>query len=73
MERRDEIKPLKIRDGGVKKINMSVKPAEEGGGRRTVIMLFLLTIILSLILWLQSNISSWWSNVVGPSKWSFSK
>lgn len=46
---------------------------EDGGGRKAIIILFVLTIGLSLVFWLQGNFVSWIQGLFGPSTWSYSR
>jgi len=40
------------------------------GGRRAVVILFLLTVGLSLLFWVQRRLTTWISDFFGPSTWT---
>jgi hypothetical protein len=74
MAAQENTKQLRIK-GNVNQ-SQSVKEKKNGdhkSGRRMIIILFLLTIGLSIVFWLQSQLSVWWKDFFGPSKWTFSR
>ncbi len=45
----------------------------DGGGRRAIIILFLLTVGLSFFFLVQRQLSSWVADFFGPSSWTSSR
>ena len=75
MPKLDEIKKLgqKIGNTDEDSFGKKGKILEDYGGRKAIIVLFLLTVLLSFILWIYSNFSGVFSEFFGPSSWTFSR
>jgi len=60
----------------VKRIELHEKKDKEinnSKGRRAILIIFFLTITLSIIFWLVGNFSNLFDNFFGPSTWTFTK
>ena len=44
-----------------------------GGGRKMIILLFLLSIGLSLLFWFQGQFAEWLRSFFGPSTWTITR
>ncbi len=44
-----------------------------GQGRKTIFILFFVTVGISVLLWFQANFSEWIGSFFGPSSWTFSR
>lgn len=47
------------------------KDQDQGQGRKSIIILFIITILLSLISWLKANYWHLLTDLFGPSEWTF--
>ncbi|OGY17804.1 MAG: hypothetical protein A2900_00230 [Candidatus Chisholmbacteria bacterium RIFCSPLOWO2_01_FULL_50_28] len=64
---------LPIGTSGGRSPSIEKKSGEDRGGRRAIIILFLLTVGLSLLFWIQRRIPAWFSEFFGPSTWTRSR
>ncbi len=62
-----------LRRVGQEKPSVKGKETDVFGGRRVIIILFLLTVGLSLVFWFWANLSIWLQGMFGPSTWTFSR
>lgn len=52
------------------RLPLEKKVGENSGGRRAIMILFLLTVGLSLLFWAQRRLASWVNEFFGPSTWT---
>lgn len=49
------------------------KESDVFGGRKVIIILFIITVGLSLFFWVYAQFTGWFKGVMGPSIWTFSR
>ena len=74
MARKDKIEKIRLTLGKQEKESSKKKgETEYFGGRKLILLLFALSILMSLIFWMQGNFKSWLESIFGPSTWVFTK
>lgn len=71
----DQLKQLRLQKDKISENDKEkrVKDATDYGGRKVILILFFLTLLLSLFFWFQGQFSDWLRNFFGPSTWTFSR
>lgn len=49
------------------------KLSDSGGGRKAILLLFFVSIFLSLFFWMQGQFTEWLRSFFGPSTWTFTR
>ena len=62
-----------LRPGSLESKERGGRRDSDEGGRRAVIILFVGTILLSLLFWLQGNLKRFLDEFFGPSTWTFTR
>lgn len=75
MAKKDEIQQLPLlKKGTTEELKEKKgKGFEDFGGRKAIIVLFVITVFLSLLFWLQSRLGGVFQDFFGPSTWTFSR